>query len=82
VRYTTYLRSILERAARSGSPPELAEITERLERIERALSAGSKASEGSGNRGTGRMGHSSPELDAAVAAPSTSSHSFVLFVSR
>jgi hypothetical protein len=40
VRYTTYVRSILERAARSGSPPELAEITERLERIERALSGG------------------------------------------
>ena len=33
VRYTTYVRSILERAA----PPELAEITERLDRIERAL---------------------------------------------
>jgi hypothetical protein len=38
VRYTAYVRSILERAARSGPPPELAEITERLERIERALS--------------------------------------------
>jgi hypothetical protein len=40
VRYTTHVRSILERAARSDSPPELAEITERLERIERALSGG------------------------------------------
>ena len=40
VRYTTYVRSILERAARGGSPPELAEITERLDRIERALSGG------------------------------------------
>jgi predicted DNA-binding protein len=38
VRYTTYVRSILERAARSGPQPELAEITERLDRIERALS--------------------------------------------
>jgi hypothetical protein len=37
VRYTTYVRSILERAARGGAPPELAEITERLDRIERAL---------------------------------------------
>jgi hypothetical protein len=40
VRYTTYVRAILERAARGGSPPEWAEITERLDRIERALSAG------------------------------------------
>ena len=40
VRYTAYVRSILERAARGGSPPELAEITERLDRIERALSGG------------------------------------------
>ena len=37
VRYTTYVRSILQRAARGGAPPELAEITERLDRIERAL---------------------------------------------
>jgi CopG antitoxin of type II toxin-antitoxin system len=37
VRYTTYVRSILERAVRGGAPPELAEITERLDRIERAL---------------------------------------------
>jgi hypothetical protein len=27
VRYTTYVRAILERAARGGSPPEWAEIT-------------------------------------------------------
>jgi CopG antitoxin of type II toxin-antitoxin system len=40
VRYTTYVRSILECAVRGGSPPELAEITERLDRIERALSGG------------------------------------------
>jgi uncharacterized protein (DUF4415 family) len=39
VRYTSYVRSILERAARGGAPPELADITERLERIERALTA-------------------------------------------
>jgi predicted DNA-binding protein len=37
VRYTTYVRSILERAARGGAPAELAEITERLDRIQRAL---------------------------------------------
>jgi hypothetical protein len=40
LRYTTYVRAILERAARGGSPPEWVEITERLDRIERALSAG------------------------------------------
>jgi hypothetical protein len=40
VRYTTYVRAILEHAARGGSPPEWAEITERLDRIERALSVG------------------------------------------
>jgi hypothetical protein len=40
VRYTAYVRAILERAARGGSPPEWAEITERLDRIERALSGG------------------------------------------
>jgi hypothetical protein len=39
VRYTSYVRSILEQAARGGAPPELADITERLERIERALTA-------------------------------------------
>jgi len=39
-RYTAYVRSILELAARGGSPPELAEITNRLDRIERALSGG------------------------------------------
>jgi hypothetical protein len=37
VRYTSYVRSILERAARGGVPPEIAEITERLERIEQAV---------------------------------------------
>ncbi len=37
VRYTSYIRSILERAARGGTPPELADITERLERIEQAI---------------------------------------------
>jgi hypothetical protein len=31
------VRSILERAARGGGPPEIADITERLERIERAV---------------------------------------------
>jgi CopG antitoxin of type II toxin-antitoxin system len=37
VRYTTYIRAILERAA-SGSPSvELSDITERLKRIERAV---------------------------------------------
>jgi uncharacterized protein (DUF4415 family) len=39
VRYTSYVRSILEQAARGGASPELADITERLERIERALTA-------------------------------------------
>ena len=34
VRYTTtYVRAILERAARGGSPPEWVEITERLDRF-------------------------------------------------
>jgi hypothetical protein len=37
LRYTSYLRSILERAARGGVPPEIADITERLERIEQAV---------------------------------------------
>ncbi len=37
VRYTSYVRSILERVAGSGTEPELADITERLERIERAV---------------------------------------------
>ena len=37
LRYTSYVRSILERAARGGGPPEIADITERLERIERAV---------------------------------------------
>lgn len=39
VRYTSYVRSILERAARTGMPPELADITERLDRIERAVTS-------------------------------------------
>jgi hypothetical protein len=39
VRYTSYVRSILERAAQGGAPPEIAEITERLERIERAVTS-------------------------------------------
>jgi hypothetical protein len=33
------VRSILERAALGGTPPEIAEITERLERIERAVTS-------------------------------------------
>ena len=37
LRYTSYVRSILERAARGGVPPEIADITERLDRIERAV---------------------------------------------
>ena len=37
LRYTSYVRSILERAARGDTPPEIADITERLERIERAV---------------------------------------------
>jgi CopG antitoxin of type II toxin-antitoxin system len=37
LRYTSYVRSILERAARGSTPPEIADITERLERIERAV---------------------------------------------
>lgn len=37
VRYTTYVRSILERAASGTLPPDMADITERLERIERAV---------------------------------------------
>jgi len=41
VRYTSYVRSILERAARGGPPPEIADITERLERIERAVTGDS-----------------------------------------
>ncbi len=40
VRYTSYVRSILERAARGELPPEIADITERLERIERAVTGG------------------------------------------
>jgi predicted DNA binding CopG/RHH family protein len=37
IRYTSYVRSILERAAHDGTSPEIADITERLERIERAV---------------------------------------------
>jgi predicted DNA-binding protein len=44
VRYTAYVRSILEHAASGTPPPDLADITERLERIERAVA---------GRRGTG-----------------------------
>ena len=40
VRYTSYLRSILEHTARGGPPPEIADISERLERIERAVTRG------------------------------------------
>jgi predicted DNA-binding protein len=39
VRYTSYVRSILEHAARGGPSPEIADITERLERIERAVTS-------------------------------------------
>ena len=37
LRYTSYVRLILERAATTGPQPELADISERLERIERAI---------------------------------------------
>ena len=37
IRYTTYVRSILEHAANGTLAPEMADITERLERIERAV---------------------------------------------
>ena len=40
IRYTTYVRSILEHAANGTPPPEMADITERLERIERAVTGG------------------------------------------
>jgi hypothetical protein len=40
VRYTSYVRSILERAARGDVSTEIVEITERLERIERAVTGG------------------------------------------
>lgn len=43
VRYTSYVRSILERAARGDALPEIADITERLERIERAVTRGQNA---------------------------------------
>jgi hypothetical protein len=40
VRYTTYVRAILERAANGTLPTDMADITERLERIERAVTGG------------------------------------------
>jgi CopG antitoxin of type II toxin-antitoxin system len=43
LRYTSYVRSILERAARGEAPLEIADITERLERIERAVTSGQDA---------------------------------------
>ena len=43
VRYTSHVRSILERAARGGPPPEIADITDRLDRIERAVTRGQGA---------------------------------------
>jgi hypothetical protein len=39
LRYTSYVRSILERAARGGPPAEIADIAERLDRIERAVTS-------------------------------------------
>jgi hypothetical protein len=43
VRYTSYVRSILERAAHGGPLPEIADIAERLDRIERAVTRGGSA---------------------------------------
>lgn len=40
IRYTAYVRSILEHAASGTLPPEIADITERLERIEQAVTGG------------------------------------------
>jgi len=40
IRYTAYVRSILEQAASGTLPPQIADITERLERIERAVTSG------------------------------------------
>jgi hypothetical protein len=37
LRYTSYVRSILEHTARGETPPAIADITARLERIERAV---------------------------------------------
>lgn len=37
VRYTTYVRSILEQTAGGDPSPDLAQIAERLDRIERAI---------------------------------------------
>lgn len=42
IRYTAYVRSILERAADGSPPPEIADITDRLERIEQAVTGGSR----------------------------------------
>jgi predicted DNA-binding protein len=42
VRYTTYVRAILERAANGSPSLELADITERLKRIERAVTGDHK----------------------------------------
>lgn len=42
VRYTAYVRSILERAANGARQPDMADITERLERIDRAVTAGNR----------------------------------------
>lgn len=39
IRYTSYVRSILERAAQGGMPPDLAEITKRLGRVEQAVTS-------------------------------------------
>jgi hypothetical protein len=47
LRYTSYVRSILERTARTGIPPEIAGITERLERIERRHQSGPRRQENS-----------------------------------
>jgi hypothetical protein len=40
VRYTTYVRSILERAANGILPPDISDIAGRLERIEQAVTRG------------------------------------------
>jgi predicted DNA binding CopG/RHH family protein len=46
VRYTTYVRSILERAGSGTLPPDISDITERLELIQQAVTNG---------RGTGNQ---------------------------
>jgi predicted DNA binding CopG/RHH family protein len=45
VRYTAYVRSILERAAAGSQSPEIADITDRLERIEQAVTGGSRTAD-------------------------------------